>query len=118
MPDSRPNKLITRQTVPIDLDLLEEARKRFKRLGFRSFGAYCNFLVRNDLSGSRSQLEGTSQPVTDEEAHYVAALLRFLRSSVDETLKEKALGILRLTLELQSPGSARRKQTTQSRAMR
>jgi len=50
--------MTTKQSVWIDTDLLEKARRRMRILGFSSFGAYCNELIRRDLAAQDKRMDG------------------------------------------------------------
>jgi hypothetical protein len=102
---------MSKQTVEIHMDLLAEAKKRMKLLGFRKFGDYCNELIRRDLALERNQPgihEGLRGLTADEEA-LVDAMVRTLRANFEG--KEMVVGILRSVLRVEAPDAHRQKQT-------
>lgn len=103
-------KIESRQTVPIELDLLAAAKKRWRRLGFRSFGAYCKFLIQRDLMSQGTQQPGLGMDLTAEEASYLDALLRLMRSK-SEHEKWKTM-IIRFVLEYEADQARRRRQAS------
>lgn len=113
MIDQKAEKIKLRQTVPIDLELLAEAKKRLKRLGLRSFGEYCNMLITRDLaSGEHTAPPGRKQDLdalASEEAEWVELILEALRR--DFPAKQQILEAVRTLLESSLAFTRRAKQT-------
>jgi hypothetical protein len=93
------------------MDLLAEAKKRMKLLGFRKFGDYCNELIRRDLALETNQpgIHESFPSLTADEQAWVEALLRALRANFEG--KDMAVGILRSILNVEAPVAYRQPQT-------
>lgn len=103
MSDNAEDLGITRQSVPIEMQLFLRAKARMARQRFRSFGAYCVALIESDINAGESAPKATPPKeqdsilagLTAEQRASVVALVEMLTTEVPEDLSDVKGAVIR-----------------------